>query len=347
MSKETITLNHIAERLNVSAVTISKALRNHPDISKKTKKIIKKTAEEMGYTPNFMARNLSSKKTNTIGLIVPKIAHYFFGCIIESIYDIAFDSGYEIILMVSQESEEKEKKHIQTLLAMRVDGIIVSVSQETKDCSTFESVLKRNIPLIFIDRIPKMKNINKVFVDDKIGSYKAIEHAIKLGYKKIAHFGGYPQVNITQQRLEGFENAMNDHNIPINSEWNMNGGFDDKYGYEAFMKLYKKKNLPDLIFAVAYPVALGIYRATHELGLKIPNDIDLICFGDAEEQKYLSPPLSCIKQPTNLIAKNAMEIMLAKLGDSEEEDVKSVEVATELILRGTCISNKNKKANQL
>ena len=135
----------------------------------------------MGYTPNYMARNLSSKKTNTIGLVVPKIAHFFFGAIIESIYDLAFKNGYEIILMVSQENEEKEKKHIQTLLAMRVDGIIISISQETKDYSIFENVIKKKYTLVFIDRIPKMKNINKVFVDDKVGSFKAIERAIKLG----------------------------------------------------------------------------------------------------------------------------------------------------------------------
>ncbi|MCB9211848.1 MAG: LacI family DNA-binding transcriptional regulator [Ignavibacteriales bacterium] len=337
MKSSAITLSDIAKKLNVSTVTISKALRNHPDISINTKKKINDTAERMGYTPNYMARNLSSKKTNTIGLVVPKIAHFFFGAIIESIYSLAFENDYEIILMVSQENEEKEKKHIQTLLAMRVDGIIISLSQETKDYKTFENVIKKNIPLVFIDRIPKMKNINKVFVDDKNGSFKAIEYAIKLGYSRIAHFGGYTQVNIGQQRLLGFEKAMKKHKVPINPKWIFKGGFGDRYGYDSFMKLYNENNLPELIFTVTYPVALGIYRAVHELGLKIPNDIDIICFGDAEEQKYLSPPLSCIKQPTNLIAENAMEIMLSKLGDSEKVEVKSVEVATELILRGTCL----------
>ena len=342
MTKATITLNDIAGRLKVSAVTVSKALRNHPDISKKTKELILKTTEEMGYTPNYMARNLSSKKTNTIGLVVPKIAHFFFGSIIESIYDLASQNDYEIILMVSQENKEKEKKHLQTLLAMRVDGIIISVSQETTDYSIFENIINKNVPLVFIDRIPKLKNINKVFVDDKNGAFKAIEHAIKLGYKKIGHFGGYTQVNIGHQRLLGFEKAMNKYNLPINPNWVFKGGFGDKYGYESFMKLYDENNLPELIFTVTYPVALGIYRAVNELGLKIPNDIDVICFGDAEEQKYLSPALSCIRQPTNLIAQYAMEIMFSQLEDSENREVKSSEVPTELILRGTCRGKLNK-----
>ncbi len=211
--------------------------------------------------------------------------------------------------------------------------------QETKDYTIFENVIKKKIPLVFIDRIPKMKNINKVFVDDKDGAFNAIEHAIKIGYRKIGHFGGYTQINIGQQRFLGFEKAMKKYNIPINPSWIFKGGFSDQYGYESFMKLYKENNLPELIFTVTYPVALGIYKAVNELGLRIPNDIDIICFGDAEEQKYLSPALSCIKQPTNLIANSAMEIMLANLNDSEKSEVKSVEIPTELILRGTCLGN--------
>lgn len=331
-----ITLKDIAAKLNVSPVTISKALRNHPDISKKTKSLVVKTAEEMGYTPNFMARNLSSKKTFTIGLIIPKIAHFFFGAIIESIYDIAYNSGYEIILMVSQESEEKEKKHIQTLLSMKVDGILISISEETKDYTIFKSVFKNKVPIVFIDRVPDIKNVNKVFVDDKEGAFKAIEHVIKLGYTKIAHFAGYDEVNIGRQRYLGFVEAMKKYKIPINKKWVLKGGFGEKHGYNSFMKLYESNDLPEIIFTVTYPVALGIYKAVEELNLKIPKDIDVICFGDANEQKYLSPPLSCITQPTASIANHSMEILLAKMRDSENTEVKSIMLPTELTIRGTC-----------
>lgn len=334
-----ITLKDIAAKLNVSPVTISKALRNHPDISKKTKSLVIKTAEEMGYTPNFMARNLSSKKTYTIGLIVPKIAHFFFGAIIESIYDIAYNSGYEIILMVSQESEEKEKKHIQTLLSMKVDGILISISEKTKDYSIFKSVDKHKVPIVFIDRVPDIKNVNKVFVDDKDGAFKAIEHVIKLGYTNIAHFAGYNKVNIGRQRYLGFAEAMQKYKIPIKKKWVIEGGFGEKHGYDSFMKLYNSRNLPEIIFTVTYPVALGIYKAVEELNLKIPNDIDVICFGDANEQKYLSPPLSCITQPTSAMARHSMEILLAKMSDDEDVEVKSVILPTELTIRGTCKKN--------
>lgn len=336
-----VTLNDIAEKLKVSIVTISKALRDHPDISLETKKLVQETADQMGYTPNFMARNLSSKKSNTIGVVVPKIDHFFFGSVIESIYDLAFKNNYEIILMVSQESAEREKKHIQTLLSMKVDGIIISISQETTNYTIFENVISRSVPIVFIDRIPDMNEINKVYVSDRSGAFQAIEHAIKIGYTKIGHFAGYDEVNIGRERYLGFEEALKSNNVPLNPDWIFKGGFGEKYGYNSFMELYRKNNLPELIFTVTYPVALGIYKAVNELGLKIPEDIDLICFGDSNVQKYLSPPLSCVNQPTRLIAENAMEIILSQINQSSSEKKKSVEIPTELLLRGTCIS-KNK-----
>ncbi|MCB0744193.1 MAG: LacI family DNA-binding transcriptional regulator, partial [Ignavibacteriae bacterium] len=299
MANKSIRLSDIAKKLDVSTVTVSKALRDHPDISSQTKKLIISVANEMGYTPNFMARNLSSRKSNTIGVVVPKIAHFFFGSIIESIYDVAFRNNYEIILTVSQEDAERERKHIQTLLSMKVDGILISISQETKDYSIFETVKARGVPIVFMDRIPKIKNIDTVFVDDRGGAFKAVEHAIKLGYTKIGHFAGYSEINIGRERYLGFEDAMKKHNLPVNQEWVFHGGFGEKYGYDSFIKLYKENNLPDLIFTVTYPVALGIYMAASEVNMKIPEDIDVICFGDAKVQKFLSPPLSCVTQPTN------------------------------------------------
>lgn len=340
MATKSVRLSDIAEKLEVSTVTVSKALRNHPDISISTKNLIIETAEKMGYTPNFMARNLSSKKSNTIGVVVPKIAHFFFGSIIETIYDLAFRKNYEIILTVSQENSERERKHIQTLLSMRVDGIIISISQETKDYAIFETVKERGVPIVFIDRIPKLQGIDTVQVDDRGGAFKAVEHAIKLGYKKIGHFAGYTEINIGHERYLGFEEAMNKHNIPVNPDWVCQGGFGEKSGYESFMKLYKENNLPEVIFTVTYPVALGIYMAASELNLKIPDDVDLICFGDAKVQKFLSPPLSCVTQPTDLLAQKSLEILFHKIENPDEGVNQSYKIPTELLLRGTCIANK-------
>src|SRR3972149_5549372 len=179
-----VTLDDIAKRLSVSRVTVSKALRGHPDISAETTKKVRDIAAELGYSPNLMARNLSARRSQMLGFVVPKIAHFFFGSVIEAVYNTAFENNYEIILMVSQENPEREKKHLETLISMRVDGILISISAETKDFEVFERARSRGIPLIFVDRVPypRAPGFSSVVVDDRGGSFQAVEHAIQVGY---------------------------------------------------------------------------------------------------------------------------------------------------------------------
>lgn len=270
MQAKQITLNDIALKLGVSIITVSKALRGHPDISTNTAELVKKTASEIGYTPNLLARNLAAGKSNTIGVVLPQIAHHFFSSVIDQIYTQAYVNNYEVYLTVSHENAEMQFKQLQTLLSMRVDGIIISISQDTSDFEIFEIAKKKKVPFVFMDRIPNLSNCNTVTVDDRGGAYKAIDHAIRLGYRNIAHFAGNTRINIGRERILGFTNAMNDHKIPIKNDWIVEGDYSEKSGYDAFMKLYHEKNLPDLILAVTYPVAIGIYSAVKEVGLKIP-----------------------------------------------------------------------------
>lgn len=341
-----ITLDDIAKKLNVSKVTVSKALRGHPDISKETTQRIKKIAKELGYTPNYMARNLSSKRSNTIGVVVPKIAHFFFSAVIESIYDTAFHNNYEIILTVSQENSVREAKHIESLLAMRVDGLIVSITQQTRDTTIFEKVIKQGIPLTFVDRIIDIPGANTITVDDRGGTFQAIEHAIKLGYTKIAHLAGFPEINIGLRRYQGFEDAMTKYNLPINSDWVIYGGFGEEAGYRGFMKMYNSNNLPEFIFAVTYPVALGVYAAIQEVGLKIPNDIDIMCFGNSDVNRFITPALSCVDQPTEKLGRTAVELTLNQIKNLETFQPQSIEIPTELLLRETCSDNGKYKTSK-
>lgn len=338
MTDKAVTLSDIAKKLNVSTVTVSKALRGHPDISPKTTKLIKRVADEVGYTPNLVARKLSARKSNTIGVVVPKIAHFFFGSIIEHIYNIAFENNYEILLTVSQEKAELERKHIQTLLSMKVDGILISLTQETKDYEIFETVKKRGVPIVFMDRTPDLKDVNTVTVDDYSGAFKAVEHLIRIGYKNIGHFAGYTNINIGRQRKQGFFDAMEKQNLPVKQEWVIEGGYGEQHGYDSFMDLYKNNNLPEVIFTVTYPVALGVYMAANEVGVNIPKEIDVICFGNAKMQKLLSPPLSCVDQPTDLIASKSMELLLSNINNSDPVAPYSELITTELVLRGTCVA---------
>jgi LacI family transcriptional regulator len=329
-----VKLEDLAKKLKVSKVTISKALRDHPDISVGTTAKVKELAEKMGYMPNVMAKNLSARKSNTIGLVIPKIAHIFFASVIESIYNTAFENNYEIVLTVSQEKAERERKHILSLLSMRVDGLLVSVTQETKDITVFERASKNGVPLIFIDRAPNMAGISSVTVDDEGGAYSAIDYAIKKGYTKIAHIGGPKNINIGRKRYEGFVRAMRDNRIPINQNWVIEGGFGEEDGYNGFIKIYEKRNIPEYIFASTYPIALGIYAAAEERGLSIPEDIEVTCFGKNNFNTFSPSVFNFVDQPTQQLGSEAVRLMLEQI-NNQDSVPKNIILNTELIIRNS------------
>lgn len=332
-----VTLDDIAKKLDVSKVTVSKALRGHPDISTETSKKVKKLARELGYSPNYIARNLSSKRSNTIGVVVPKIAHFFFSSVIEAIYDAAFENNYEIILTVSQENSERELKHIRSLLSMRVDGLIVSVSQTTKDYAIFETVRDMGIPLTFMDRVPDIEGVSSVVGDDRTGAFAATEQAINIGYRKIAHLAGFQHINIGKERYRGFVDAMKQYKVPIKPEWVVYGGFSETDGYNGFNKMHESGSLPEFIFASTFPVALGVYKAVEELGLKIPDDIDIISFGSGGSNRFLSPPMSYVEQPTVELGKRAIDLTLENIRQRDQFIPQHIKLPTKLVLCKTCV----------
>jgi LacI family transcriptional regulator len=274
-----------------------------------------------------------------LGLVVPKIAHFFFGSMIEAVYHAAFENNYETILTVSHENAERERKHIETLISMRVDGIIISISQETKDHEIFEWVRKMGVPLVFVDRMPEpaLPGFSTILIDDRNGTSDAVEEAIKLGYRKIGFLGGgNPWINIGRNRLLGFEDALRNNGIPIRQDWVIPGGFGKQDGYDGFMKLYKSGDKPEFLFAATYPVALGVYEAVKELHLRIPDDIDLMCFGDSDMSQLLSPALSCVSQPTDQLGGAATRAILDIIRSPDKHTEHHVVIPTGLIMRETC-----------
>lgn len=336
MKQKQITLNDIALKLNVSKVTVSKALRDHPDIGRVMKKKVREMADQLGYVPNFVARNLSAEHSNTIGLVVPKIAHHFFASTIESIYETAYAHNYEVILMVSRENEQNEMKQIQTLLSMRVDGLLVSVTEMTKDSTIFETVQKRKIPLVFFDRAMENLQLSRVTSDDEGGSYEAVLQLIEAGHKRIAHLAGYQYSSIGMRRRAGYERALDECQIQVPAEYIIEGGFGEADGYLGFMKLFKKE-LPEAIFAVTYPVALGVLAAAENSGIKIPQDLDLICFGGSEYNRFISPSLSFINQPTDEIGRIATELLVSEIQNPDQPSTEII-VPTKLIKCETCMN---------
>ncbi|MBN2367031.1 MAG: LacI family DNA-binding transcriptional regulator [Calditrichaeota bacterium] len=330
------TLDDIARKLNVTKVTVSKALRDHPDISLETKEKVKTVARELGYTPNFIARSLSLRRSGTIGVVVPKIAHHFFSTAVETIYDSALQNSYEVILMLSQENAQREALHIQTLLSMRVDGLLISLSKETKDLSLLEAVKKSGLPTVLFDRVVEKPEFSTVTTDDEEGAFSIIEHAIHCGYRKIAHLAGYSHTSIGRLRRSGFEKAMMKHDIPMHPEWIIEGGFAEEDGYHAFMNIYHSKNLPEIIFAVTYPVALGIFSAAREKKIAIPEDLDVICIGGSNYNKYICPTITCIDQPVQEIGKQAISILLDNVMNPGQNRIQKIKIPGRLFLGDTC-----------
>ena len=334
--KKAVTLQDIANKLNLSKVSISKALRDHPDISAVTKQLVQNTAQSMGYMPNIIARNLSSKKSDTIGLVVPKIAHHFFASAIEAIYQTAYKNNYEIIMTVSQEDAEHEARHIQTLLSMHVDGLIVSVTEQTTDKSVFEIVRRRGTPLVFFDRVIENIGFSTVTNDDEKGTYQAIKKIIDTGYSKLAHLAGYCHTNIGYNRRKGFESAVKDCKLKVPTEWIIEGGFGEEDGYNGFMNLYKRKTLPEVIFAVTYPVALGIQLAAQEVGVKIPDQLEIISFGGSIYNRFSSPAITYISQPIHELGAKAIELIIEEIKNPDAAVEQHVTLPTELIFCETC-----------
>ncbi len=331
---KSVTLKHVAQEVNKTVVTVSKALRDHPDVSKETRDEIKRVALKLGYTPNLIARKLSSNTTKSIGLVVPHIAHPFFSESVEAIYAEAHLRGYDIIMMLSDENDTVEAQHIQTLLSLQVDGFLISVSEKTKDHRPFQNILKKGKKLIFFDRVIEDIGCGCVVCDNYQGTYDLVSFAIKNGYTRIAYIAGYREIYIGSERRKGFEKAMQDHNLVIRPEWIVEGGFDQHDGYNSFMKIYQESSLPQLIVTVSYHTAMGVLQGIHEVGMKISKDIDLIAFGDSEFNQFLKPSLTVSRLNAKEMGRSALH-MLIKAIQSDEQPTEKVIIPTEVIVNET------------
>lgn len=307
------TITDIAQKLKISPSTVSRALNDHPDIKNETKSRIKKIAKELNYSPNSIARSLKNNRTNVIGVIVPEIKHDFFSSAISGIEDAAYHSGYTILVCQSNESYEREIINTNALMNQRVAGIIVSISQSTRNGNHFKELIKRGIPLVFFDRACNDISANKVLIDDAKSAFAAVTHLIEKGHKNIAHFSGPKTLEICKQRLKGYKDALKKANLPLVKEYICYGGLHENDGYNSMDSLIKKKLIPDSIFAVNDPVAVGAFQRIKEEGLKIPDDIAIVGFSNNKITSLIDPPMTTINQPSFEMGKKAAEILIGML----------------------------------
>jgi len=338
MKSNQITIKDIANELNISASTVSRALKDHPHINATTKRLVVSLAEKLNYTPNSLASSLRSHKTNTIGVIIPEIVHFFFSTVIDGIQEVAHDAGYTILFCQSNESYEREVADTKALMTHRVDGLLVSFSNETINFDHFKEVLHKSIPIVFFDRIIKEIDASNVIVADYEGARKATIHLIEQGCTRIAHLAGPKNLNISRERLNGYLDVLKENNIkPEKGLMQECGGYKED-GYKSTKKLLRLANPPDAIFANNDMVALGAMQAVKEFGLTIPDDMAIIGFSNWQFSEMMEPPLSTISQPGIDIGRLATRLLLDELNSKDEIILHKTEILpTELIIRGSSL----------
>jgi len=319
MKKHQITIKDIAKKLNISPSTVSRALKDHPDINFNTRDAVKKIAREYNYRPNKIALSLLQNQSKTIGVIIPEIIHHFFSSVISGIEDVFYRENYNIIICQSQESYEREIKNVQTLLSSHIDGILMSISKETQNLDHIKNIQEVGLPLVFFDRIAEEIETDKVIVDDFGGGYQATEHLIQIGCKRIAHFYGPLNLLIGRNRFNGYEKALKDHNIPSDPELTI---FCDSYeqAIAETKKLLEMPEPPDGIFAVNDLTALGCMKTIKDHGLRVPEDIAVVGFTNWLISRFADPPLTTIDQKGYLMGTEAAELLLNRINSEEDEE---------------------------
>lgn len=340
------TLKDIAKDLGLSVVTISKVLRNHPDIGEKTRKKVLKRMRELNYQPNYAARALITGRTSTIGLIVPDLLHPFFATIAKAISSEIQSSGFSLIIATSDEEPEVERQQIRQLLARRVDAMIVASAQEKPD--GLREITAQNVPYILIDRCFPGFAASFVGVDDRAMGFLATTHLIEQGCKRIAHIRG-PEVSTALGRLEGYKNALascgigqsNRIIVPIGASGDHRG---EAGGYEAARHLLASGKRPDGIFCFNDPVALGAMRAILDAGLRIPEEIAVVGCGNLSYSDFLRVPLTSVDQGSSKIGK-ATAGMALKLAQNRAPAQPKVQlIQPHIIVRASSLRNRERAA---
>lgn len=334
MKKGPLTIKDIAKDLNISPSTVSRALKDNPDISPETRKIVQEYAKEHKYKPNTFALNLRTQHNNIIGVIVPELANHFFSGVLSGMETVAEDKDYHIIVCQSQEDYKKELRNVQTLIKARVCGVLISQSKTTTRYDHFQELLDNDIPVLFFDRICTGIDSDKVVVDDYSGTLTAVEYMIKTGCKRIAFFSAPLHLEISKNRKNGYLDALRKHHLPV-EEGLIRIADTKKLGYERAMEILREPNRPDAFMAMNDYTASGILVAAKKLGLKVPEEVSIFGFSNSNISQDTDPMLTTMDQHPQEMGMEAMKLILEKIENPENTSRKNKIIKTSLIARQT------------
>lgn len=319
MNKPTrVRLVDIARRLNLSKMSVSKALRNHPDISEETRALVEQTAAEMGYVPNHLARSLSSNRSRTLGVVVPRLTRFVAG-VLDGVQACAAEHDYRVVLNVSQEDGATERRHLDALLALQVDGLLLSAAEDAPDLAVYERIRRLGVPLVFFDRAVEEAGCSTVTVDDEGGAFEVVDYALRQGYRRIGHLAGYAHHSTGRRRRAGYEHALRAHGVPLTPALVVEGGYSARHGYEGFRTLYEQGDLPEAIFTVSYAVAVGLQDALRALDPARAGQLQVLTFGQGDVDRFLPRPFACVHKPARQLGYEAAARLLYEIRHPEAE----------------------------
>ena len=331
-----VTIKDLAQQLNLHHTTVSKALRDHPDIKKETRDKVKALAKELDYHPNILAQSFKRRTSNTIGVIVPSIKVDFFSTVISAIEDVIYDAGYTIMISQSNESLAREEFIARTMLSNQVAGLIMSVSLETKNISHLLSFNSYGIPVVFFDRVVPDSQAAKVVVDDYRAAFDLTEYLIEQGYQTIAHLGAPRTVSVSADRYQGYMDALEKHLLSANECWIKEGGFHEFDGFNNMNSILESCDVPRAVFAVNDQVALGAYKAIKKHGLRIPDDIAVAGYGNLQLAEYMDPPLTTVAQEPAKMGTACARLLLEGIQNPERDiTLEKITIPTSLIVKSS------------
>ena len=332
-NQKRISLKDLAHELGVSIATVSRALRNSPEIGQEMQMKVKELAKRLNYRPNPFAQSLRKEGPRIIGVVVPNLVTHFYAAVLDGIEDEARRAGYSVVSSNSHESCEDEMRAIDNFVNLHVEGIIASVSQNTTDYSHFEKVSKMGIPLVFFGRTCLPDLFSSVTANGDVAAQEATQHLIDTGSRRVAFLGGPNHLDMVKRRKHGYLEALRDNRIPIDRELVVCNRIDFDLVVEATKQLLQIENRPDAILAVNDTVTFAAFTAVKEMGLRIPEDVALIGFTDDQHARYVTPQMSAIEDQSYKMGCVAYDLLQKSISGDPNKYKKIV--PQKLVIRGT------------
>ena len=334
LKKKDVTIYDIANQLDISVATVSRALKDDTIVSKKTRKKIIDLAEEMGYRSNHFARNLRQQQTNTIGVLVHELNSNFITSVLAGIEKVTAEAGYDIIITHSSESRVKEAANAKNLFHKRVDGLIASLAFDTTDLDHFKPFIDKGVPVMFFDRVEQDGNNTVVIIDNYKAGYQATKHLIEQGCKRIVHVTSSLKRNVYSQRYKGYQDALFDNGISLDERFLLVNDLSEKAGIDSALQILKMKPRPDGVFITNDFVAAVCMRTLKQHGISIPDDIAIVGFNNDAIGNLIEPALTTINYPGKDIGEIAARNLINHLkGISNIHQTNTVIVRSDLIVR--------------